>query len=196
MLAKAVHDCDLFNRPIGSRPAFVASFARQSHFGSSNERRVRKAVGRYRAVPEGWGGTPSPFDDSNEANDVQVVTTEYENGALLTFNNSTHTDLLRRRMYIGTEKKSIELGFHRNKVQPRDHHTDSKPESHQFDGRFTNHYGAAPRQATKIVEFSKNQENINRRTTRHRSRHSGYVSRQSCRFSTGSRFSGDMGATR
>lgn len=154
LLDKAVHDFDLFNQLIGSRPAVISSFARQAHFGPSNASKGTKFEGQYQFVPSGWRGVDSPFDESNQIMDAQVVIAEYENGALLTFNTNTHTGLRQRRMFLGTRNQAVELDFQRNHIAWRAHYDTNNPETRKFDGDFSNHYGSDPRQAAKILDFA------------------------------------------
>ena len=152
LLEKCVHDLDIYQSIVKSRPARVASFGGRRTFVPENLNLEEARV--YREWPGGWQATDKVFDSDASIVDYQTVLVEYANGANLCFHSNLHVpDKSRRFCVIGT-KGMAEGDFERNYFKVHDARTGKcvKEASYRFD-RGRGHYGAEEAMAADLSAY-------------------------------------------
>lgn len=152
LLEKCVHDLDIYQSIVKSRPARVASFGGRRTFVPENLNLEEARV--YREWPGGWQATDKVFDSDASIVDYQTVLVEYANGANLCFHSNLHVPDKSRRFCVIGAKGMAEGDFERNYFKVHDAQTGKrvKEASYQFDRR-KGHYGAEEAMAADLSAY-------------------------------------------
>ncbi len=152
MLEKCIHDLDLYQELLGSRPERVVSFGGRKTFTPANG--DLESIGIYHERKSLWQGNGRVFGDETDLIDYQTALIEYANGANLCFHTNLNVpDNFRRFCVIGT-RGMAEGDFVRSFYRVHDAPSSRKriDKTYDYDNSVSKHYGAEQQMAKALAE--------------------------------------------